>query len=291
MNTSRINNICKQIGGLPINRDPTSEQLDEDISDITYDNILAASTDETEEFDFGTKVLTRGKSIKKFNLKENEFINLSDPSDKNKILQLNTLDEFDEFTDRYGNIDELNNEQIIYIDWKKVRNDYKGLYVNHGLYDDRYETAYYKANVYTSWWKLEYHADDTLLFTEEPEPIAQGNEITKPFEGTVHDKLDFDNNQFTSDFNKKNPEKLFLINSFDTFDEITSKYGQIYQTKSGKQYLRLDWNDFASDYKGFMVDSESEIDERLRRAYYMDKKYISWVLAEKINTDKVYIFM
>lgn len=298
-----IRNIFNLHGGLTINKDPTYEPLEEFIDpeislitragtepDITYDDILAASTDETEEFDFGTKVLTRGKSIKKFNLKEDDFINLSEVPNKNKVLQLNTLDEFDEFTEKYGNIGELNDEKIIYIDWKIVRNNYKGLYINHGLYDDRYNTAYYEANVYTSWWKLEYHANDTLLFTEEPEQIAEGNEISKPFKGTIHDKLDFDEDQFTSDFNKKNPEKLFLINSFDTFDEITNKYGQIYQTKSGKQYLRLDWNDFASDYKGFMIDSESDLDERFKYAFYMDKKYISWVRAEQINLDKIYIF-
>lgn len=307
MNTSIITKIFNLNGGSYLETSPDIETEEEFVdpeinlitksdsdyinqNKVTFESMVEATTDETEEFDFGTKVLSKAKSVKKYLLKDTDFINLSDKPNKNKILQVNSLDEFDEFTERYGGITELNDDTVIYIKWDKVQENYKGLYVNHGLYEDRYNTAYYEANVYNSWWKLEYHAKDTLIFTNIGEQIAQGSSINKPFKGTLHDKEDFhEDEDFTRDFNKSDKTKIFMIDDYDGFDEITKKYGGIYQTKSGKHYLRLNWNSFADDYKGFMIDSTSSLD-RVKRAYYMEKKYISWVRAEKIKQDKIYIF-
>jgi len=259
--------------------------------DITLESISDARTDETESTEVGTVRKTLGKSAKSYNIEQDQFISLSDNPDKSKILSIDTLDDFDEFTDKYGSVTDNN---LIYIKWDNVANKYNGIYVNSGLSDERYSTAYFKGKTYKSWWESEFPYDDVLIFLPVPDQIVTGEVIKEPFKGIIFDENNFSDDQYIAKFTKS-PDyvknKILLINSYDIFDEFTNKYGNLFETqKSQTRYIRINWDLAKTDYRGFYLDKDSDISDRYGMAFYRGDKYVSWVKVDKIQHGKVYIF-
>lgn len=111
-----------------------------------------------EESDY---VRYKGKKIKKpFKgriMNENDFpydnyIKIANKHEDNKILLLTDTKEFDIFTNRYGEL----REGGIKIMWRKVKEDYKGVYIDKDSdMKKRMSRAYYKDKKYQSWIKKE----------------------------------------------------------------------------------------------------------------------------------------
>ena len=93
-----------------------------------------------------------------------------------KILVLNNELNFDIFTNKYAYIikseKEDSNQGFLYIDWRLVREDFKGLVINDdgnllenrviaadSLFATRFFKAPYRGCYCISWWDLEYHGE------------------------------------------------------------------------------------------------------------------------------------
>lgn len=90
----------------------------------------------------------------------------------NKILVIDSIDQFDIFTNKYGSLkvytsghSDYKNGQI-FINWNKVSNDYKGFYLdyNNELKMRRYTKAPFGSSLYNSWWQYEYRYYDAIIF-------------------------------------------------------------------------------------------------------------------------------
>jgi hypothetical protein len=84
--------------------------------------------------------------------------------DPTKILLINNVDDFDKFTDIYGEPDNNN----MYINWINVADDYKGFKLENTnqLSDQRFSHCYYNGQQYYSWWDNEYYFDDSIIFVK-----------------------------------------------------------------------------------------------------------------------------
>ena len=126
--------------------------------------------------DIGMFGLARGKEMESFKFDDDNFIKFDRKNNKNKILKIDNIDDFDNFTDKYGKIklykktrgfgknDKKIKKPFLFIKWDKVAEDYKGIYLDEGINNDRYGNAYYKGELYESWWVNEYKTDPDYVF-------------------------------------------------------------------------------------------------------------------------------
>lgn len=84
-------------------------------------------------------------------------------ANSNKILIIDSILLFDQFTNKYG---KLNKDDVIYIQWDLVKRDYKGFYLNRSkeLKLVRYSYAILNNHRHKSWWKHEYKYHDVMIF-------------------------------------------------------------------------------------------------------------------------------
>ena len=96
-------------------------------------------------------------------IEEDNIVNTVQKWGRDKILYLNTVNGFDDFTDKYGIID----NGKLFIRWADVANDYKGFgmdgTVNNDLYNKRFNKAFFEHNIYKSWWKREFTDQENNL--------------------------------------------------------------------------------------------------------------------------------
>lgn len=150
-----------------------SEHLYEERYDIAYFNNETYKSWWKIEYNFGSNVVIfvdpdvkfyKGKKIEKpFNatiympieFSDKDFTKFYMKKDQNKILDIETYDDFDEFTNKYGSLIDKNKKYIIKINWNNVKKDYKGIMLNSEgeIYPSRYINAFYKGLPYLSWWK------------------------------------------------------------------------------------------------------------------------------------------
>lgn len=142
--------------------------LDDDINVTIRKNELSRPTtfeEENEYINIGKKGLARG-NIKE-DVDDDEFTKLSFEPQKDKILLIDNIDSFDNFTEKYGKLgsnDIDNDKEYLYIKWDKVAEDYNGFYLNPGLNKERYNIAFYKGKTYPSWWEYEYDVNGAIIF-------------------------------------------------------------------------------------------------------------------------------
>ena len=247
--------------------------------------------DELEVIDVGAFGLARGVVMYDFDFGKGDFVAMEDKPDKTKILKIDTLDDFDNFTEKYGKLG-VDGEGIkyIYIQWDKVEDDYKGIYVNRGLSDDRENSAFFNNNTYNSWWNFEFDVDGVVEFVEPVYKRFSGYEINKPFKGAMFRDFDFTPETYIDIYTEPNKDKILKIDDIKSFDKFTHKYGQI-KTRNDKTYISIKWRDVAKDYKGLYIDENSDLHPvRYVKAYYDNKKYNSWWMHYKIKSGGVYVF-
>jgi hypothetical protein len=91
--------------------------------------------------------------------------NLKRP-EPDKILVVDTIALFDHLTSKYGSLNKT--FDIIYIRWDKLKEDYKGFYLdqNNDLAMERRSHAMFKYKRYISWWGNEYRAQNVIIFNK-----------------------------------------------------------------------------------------------------------------------------
>lgn len=88
--------------------------------------------------------------------------NINKPN-KDKILFIGSIENFDTFTNKYGYV----YDGCIGIKWSEVARDYKGFGLDTDLTDNRFLMAVYQSNTYTSWWDIEYYVNNFYTFVED----------------------------------------------------------------------------------------------------------------------------
>ncbi len=257
----------------------------------------------SEQIDIGLFGLARGRvhNISEFN--SNDFVTINNKPNEDKILRIDNLDAFDEFTERYGALgsnDEDEDNEFIYIKWNKVKDDYKGFYLNTGLSSERYSTAVYKDNTYISWWEHEYmirlpeqnihdEIDGVVVFEKPAYKRYKGYDIIKPFKGKIYRENDFPTETYIDIIKVPDSDKILLIDDMDSFDKFTNKYGYIHT--NGIDKISIKWKMVVKDYKGIYIDKDTTIHpNRYLLAFYKGKKYGSWWKYYDIHSGIVYVF-
>ncbi len=236
--------------------------------------------------DVGIFGLARGRSEKIYNI--TNFIKYSQGTDPTLILKIDNINDFDNFTYKYGAVTK---DDTLYIRWDKVQKDYKGLYLDEGIRADRQDDSYYNNKYYPSWWGNEF-TFEVLIFVKEDFTLVIGKIITVPFSGKIHNENDFTPEMYVdfTETSKSEPDKIVRLSSFNSFDDFTKRYGYVKVDDNNKSYIAIRWDDVSSDYKGFYIDKDAEVyPERFSVAFFDGEKYTSWWKKDNIR-QLVYVF-
>ena len=87
---------------------------------------------------------------------------------KDSVLYIRLLEDFDELTKQYGtlgNNDDDPDMDFIYLDWLRISDKYKGLYISQTLLNQRYENSPFRDNgkIYISWWINDFNVGDNVI--------------------------------------------------------------------------------------------------------------------------------
>lgn len=237
--------------------------------------------------DVGIYGLARGQSEKLYNV--TNFINYSQEPDPKKILKIDNIDDFDDFTYKYGAISE---DDTLYIHWDKVAKDYKGLYLDEGIRADRQDDAYFNNKYYPSWWNTEFNFE-VLIFVKEDFNLLIGKNVNNPVKSKIYNENDF-TPQMYIDYNestKSQPDKIIRLSSYNSFDDFTNKYGLLKLDNNNESYIDINWDAVKADYRGIYIDKDAEIyPDRYKIAFFDGKKYKSWWKLSNMK-QLVYIFL
>lgn len=88
----------------------------------------------------------KGYIIDYYAIDEETFVNINDKITNDKILVINSIKHFDQFTNKYG--------KGSGIMWEKVKNDYIGLYLgdDKDMGDNRHKNCFFNGKLVDSWW-------------------------------------------------------------------------------------------------------------------------------------------
>ena len=88
-----------------------------------------------------------------------------DPSIPNqtKILYIDTVENFDLFTNIYGYID----RSLLLIKWEEVAKNFKGFGLNPELFGERFFECPFHGKVEYSWWDNDYYQDGFNRFIKK----------------------------------------------------------------------------------------------------------------------------
>lgn len=247
---------------------------------------VVTTTDEGEARDIGREGLARGKPLMRADVSKDQFTKDVMSPDKDKILHIKKLDPFDDFTEKYGKL--IKDQNLVLIRWDKVAKDFKGFYINPGLKEERFENAFFKGETYSSWWQNDFPFADgmVVMFVDDKQDNYKGEPIKAPFVGHKMRPAGLDDDEFATFFDKTEKKKIVKISTFDGFDEFTNKYGKLVDSK-----LHIRWDDVKEDYKGLIVDLNSDIvGTRDKKAMFKGDGITSWMINDKIKPGFVYTF-
>lgn len=117
------------------------------------------------DFQTGNNNMIQFQLIQFYVIPESSLTYNINSQDKNRILILDNIDDFDLFTNKYGDLYKI--KKIIFINWDKVALDYKGFgideSINKNLFNKRFYQANFKNIKYTSWWQNEWTFDVVIF--------------------------------------------------------------------------------------------------------------------------------
>lgn len=270
---------------------------DEDVkNDIVYgETLLNIKKNDNDVSDIGIYGLARGIFMEDYQLQ-----------DDMKFLKIMTIDEFDEFTEKFAIIDEYRDINPVYrstelliIKWNEVANLYDGIYLNNGLKKERQLDSIYKDKIYKSWWIKDFGEYNIVKFVFDT-TIKEEMIVQNPVPCKLYVENDFTKNSFVSygvnsrlllrqgpyniELKDKKILRIFTANSFDKF---TNEYGIL-----ENDLLKLNWKEIKKCYAGIYLDIDSDIkNKRKFYAMYDDNKYPSWVFNENIIWGVIYLFI
>ena len=263
------------------------DMLDDDLvirpSTLTRPMILDGSVKDSEtpkpkrseQTDIGMYGLARGREHEKGRYNKKMYVSINKPADKSKILAIRNLDDFDKFTEMYGELgsdDDDTENEYIYIKWNEVAERYKGFYLSSGLSSERYSNAIFKDHTYASWWEAEYKHTNVIIFEEPLYVRYKGRKVIEPFMGRMYAENDHPATSYIRYAEGTDENKILLIDNIDAFDEFTNKYGYVVAG-----VIEIDWMKVRKDYKGIYIDKDIGIKPaRYATAFFKGKRYKSW---------------
>ena len=185
----------------------------------------------------------------------------------NKILIINNIEKFDEFTDTYGSV-----KKKLIIDWLTVSQKYKGIYIQSSI-NNRVTDAVYKLKPMKSWATTYKYLDTVIIFTKEI-PQTYNKKINYPFDGFISEDYLFEDNDF-GHLHNPNQNKILIINNIKEFDKFTNQYGF---TKNNN--IKIKWSNVHKDFRGIYIPQDVDLTDRHTTAFYNDKKLNSWFSLE-----------
>jgi len=208
---------------------------------------------------------------------EDDYTNVLIPN-KNKILAIENKDIFDNFTDKYGYL----KKNMLRIEWKKVAEQYRGIYISSSI-EDRVNEAVFLNKVMTSFVVNEYkYIDSVILFLKEEE-IKYEKQIDYPFKGYIMDYYAIDEQLFVNINDEISHDKILVINSIKHFDQFTNKYGD-----NGSKIF---WDKVKVDYIGFYIGDDINLkSNRYAKCFFNEKMVDSWWKVGKLYRKVVYRF-
>lgn len=284
ISSTEINeNIEKVFGKRKLSR-MTDMDFDTDVSE-EIEELEDREEDESSSDDIGTLKSTRGKITNVDDFDDEDYITINKKHNVNKILKLKSNDDFDEFTEKYGFLDD-NNE--LHINWNQLSADYKGILINQTATTEREEIVIYKGVSYKSWLQDDNYKIDNVIEFEKKSDIKEFKKISKPFDGKIVDPYLIDENQYVNIKTTVPSNKILLIDDLKTFDIFTNKYGILNEKN---KLIMMNWDRIAKDYIGFYIDKENDFfNDRYTMAFLNGSQYKSWWNAGDIEAGVIYMF-
>lgn len=282
---------------------PAPEEIDDSVQELdnetneNFEEMIMKKENfegfETKNIDFETEDLqqvivdigefgkTRGKVYDVGEFDKNLFTDVT-RSNKNKILALKDMKSFDIFTDRYGKPI----KGKLFIDWKMVANDYKGIHIASSVLGDRKDDIPFFDKTGDNWLNYDYNRLDDVIIFQKVRDTINFKKITKPFIGKMVDEYAIGEEEFARLSDPLTYDKIVVLDDVKSFDKFTNKYGMV-----SKDHIKIDWNTINHDYAGFYIDKDNDFfDKRSKKAYFKDEKYISWIKKYDIHEGIVYLF-
>ncbi len=273
---------------------PPGFDLDSDTVTIKDSETVVYSDTEDKPINtnIGQRGLARGTTKKEFETDKLDYTTLKKP-DRKKILKLDTLDDFDNFTEKYAYLHTFKDrspkyglQQLLLIKWDKVAKKYGGIFINQGLTADRFENAFYKGETYRSWWKYDLQINDVVVFKKDDFNIAKPNKQTKPFKAHIYKEHEIPEERIIDIYSEPDKKKVLFIYDIKDFDIFTNKYGKLVNNK-----IKIEWNKVKKDYQGFYIDKDSNVyTDRVKKAFLNDMEFDGWLRRENIKRKAVYVF-
>lgn len=238
--------------------------------------------------DIGIKYIARGRVHSSDELSA---------ADMKNVLILTTVDDFDNFTDKYGKLDRTSDR--IFIKWTSVANDYNGIYIKEASTYDRDASVPYKtersngaSNDYESWLLYDFgYIDKIIIFKKERQFYTNRTVITKPFRAQIVDNYALPTDEFIRITDPYTKDKILLIDDVKTFDKFTRQFGVVTPDKNGESFISIKWKEIKDKYDGIYIDNTVDLkSDRYGKAYLNGKLYDSWWERFNINDGVVYIF-
>ena len=238
--------------------------------------------------DIGSQGQARGKIYDISEIDNSLFTTIKKHPSKHKILMLKNYNDFDMFTQKFGKMNKKNNN--VYIEWRKVSNMYKGVYVMSSVIGDRYEDMPYMGRTKSSWINYDYdYIDDVVIFIKQ-RSLMMSRHISEPFNGRIVDGYSIDEDEFVKISDPVTNDKILLLDNVKSFDKFTNKYGFLIKNKKS-QSVDIDWHKVNKDYDGFSIDKDNDFHEdRYEIAFFKDNRYQSWWINNQIEGGIVYLF-
>lgn len=275
-NINRLISLKQNFEGFDNDRPSTSEAefINEDLNQTIID--------------VGLYGKARGRIYDPATFDDSSFIQLEKKPHKTKILTIETQDDFDDFTQKYGQINDK--DQRIYINWNIVAQKYKGFYLKSSSLGDREDTIPYMNRTINSWVYYDFNNIDDVVIFKKLRTLINSRTISRPFKGKIVDDYSVNPEEFANITDTITNDKILLIADIKSFDKFTNKYGKIIG-KRNNAYIKINWSKLSEDYDGFYLDKDNDFDrDRYKTAFYNDKEYISWVKKDQIEPGVVYIF-
>lgn len=136
--------------------------------------------------------------------------------------------------------------------------------MNKQKYKDKYYKSIESYGAHTSYFRYD-NQDMKSIRTNDGQYISY---YTVPIDTLQED-------EFTINVMKPQPDKILKIDNTETFDIFTNKYGNI---ENQQDYIFIKWNQVAHDYKGFYINKDNVGLYLSKHAFTNYKKWIlkSW---------------
>lgn len=125
------------------------------------DDVIIFSKDDIPQYDYKINEPFKAHIVDYYGIDDEKFVTINDDITNDKILVINSIKHFDQFTQKYG----INGKTI---DWEKVKTDYDGFYIgdDKDLKKNRYAKCFFNDKLVTSWWSNE-GLNDSLVYIFE----------------------------------------------------------------------------------------------------------------------------